>query len=107
MRLFPHLFLLSPFPSFFRPIVLLSVRLSSAPILSQVCIVFTDGQATDEKEVPAASKAWREEGIKVFAVGIGDGIDMQGDQIRSKIDNCLLIVIASAKNVDRLKLKDR
>ena len=46
--------------------------------LSQICIVFTDGQATDSKQVPAASKAWRAQGIKVFAVGIGNGIDLEG-----------------------------
>ena len=41
----------------------------------QVCIVFTDGKASDASKVPAASKAWAEKGVKVFAVGIGDGID--------------------------------
>ena len=49
-------------------------------LLSQICIVFTDGQATDSNQVPAASKAWRQQGIKVFAVGIGNGIDLEGKE---------------------------
>ena len=40
--------------------------------------MFTDGQATDVNNVPAASKAWADKGAKVFAVGIGHGIDRKG-----------------------------
>ena len=40
--------------------------------------MFTDGQANDKKDVPRASKAWANEGVSVFAVGIGEGIDKKG-----------------------------
>jgi len=45
---------------------------------TKVCIVFTDGQANDRSQTPAASKAWRDEGVSVIAVGIGEGINMEG-----------------------------
>ena len=48
--------------------------------LAQVCLVFTDGKASDASAVPAASMAWAKIGAKVFAVGIGDKIDEQGTQ---------------------------
>ena len=44
----------------------------------QACIVFTDGAANDAAKVPAASKAWQEKGVTVFALGIGKGIDGAG-----------------------------
>ena len=44
----------------------------------QACIVFTDGTANDAAKVPAASKAWQEKGVTVFALGIGKGIDAAG-----------------------------
>ena len=43
--------------------------------LSQVCLVFTDGIATDRSKVPAASKAWADDGVTVFAIGIGKGME--------------------------------
>ena len=44
----------------------------------QVCIIFTDGQANDAKQIPAATKQWEKIGAKVYAVGIGEGIDRKG-----------------------------
>ena len=41
-------------------------------------MVFTDGEATDRKNVPAASQAWAKEGVTVFAIGIGSGISDKG-----------------------------
>ena len=43
--------------------------------LLQVCLVFTDGVATDRSKVPAASKAWAADGVTVFAIGIGKGME--------------------------------
>ena len=34
--------------------------------------------ATDKEEVPAASKAWADDEVAVYAIGIGSGIDQQG-----------------------------
>jgi len=41
---------------------------------ARACLVFTDGVATDEEDVPAASKAWADDGVSVFAIGIGGHI---------------------------------
>merc|ERR1719383_626635 len=41
---------------------------------AKVCIVFTDGNADDQIEVPEASKAWANDGVTVLAVGIGSKI---------------------------------
>jgi len=46
--------------------------------LAKVCLVFTDGTATDADDVPAASKAWKDAGVTVYALGIGSGIQHQG-----------------------------
>ena len=49
----------------------------------QVCIVFTDGNPTTDKEkekVPAASKAWAGIGATVFAVGIGKKPTKKGNK---------------------------
>merc|ERR1711931_571533 len=43
--------------------------------VAKVCIVFTDGKATDARKLPAAQRAWRSYGASVFAVGIGNGIN--------------------------------
>merc|ERR1711887_480182 len=43
--------------------------------VAKVCIVFTDGKATDARKLPAAQRAWRLYGASVFAVGIGNGIN--------------------------------
>jgi len=60
---------------------------------AKVCIVFTDGNPTTDKEkekVPAASKAWAGIGATVFAVGIGKKptkkglIDIAGSKDRIK-----------------------
>ena len=40
--------------------------------------MFTDGVANDEEQVPAASKAWADHGVTVFAIGISDQISDQG-----------------------------
>ena len=57
-----------------KPIILNMI--SKIPF--QVCIVFTDGQAYDYKLVPGASRSWAQKGAKVYAVGIGKGIDQKG-----------------------------
>jgi len=46
--------------------------------VARVCLLFTDGVATDKEEVPAASKAWADDEVAVYAIGIGSGIDQQG-----------------------------
>ena len=43
----------------------------------QVCLLFTDGRASDEEKVPAASQAWADDGVTVYAIGIGSRIDQQ------------------------------
>ena len=50
----------------------------------KVCIVFTDGDATDAKDVPAAAQKWAKAGVTVFAVGIGNGIHQQGNEANIK-----------------------
>merc|ERR1712168_627997 len=45
---------------------------------ARVCLVFTDGEATDRTKVPAASKAWADDGVTVFAIGIGSGVSHKG-----------------------------
>jgi hypothetical protein len=45
---------------------------------SQICLVFTDGEANDHDKVPAAAKLWAADGATVFAVGIGRGIHLPG-----------------------------
>ena len=50
-----------------------------SPWCIQVCIVFTDGEATDVKNVPKEAKAWAGIGATVFAVGIGDKISDEGN----------------------------
>ena len=59
-----------------------------------MCLIFTDGDASDKPKVPAASKAWADDGVTVFAIGIGKGIsheglkDIAGDDERAfEIDN--------------------
>merc|ERR1739838_862563 len=42
---------------------------------AKVCLVFTDCVATDRSKVPAASKAWAADGVTVFAIGIGKGME--------------------------------
>ena len=46
--------------------------------LKKVCFIFTDGEASDEDQVPAASKAWANDKVTVFAIGIGDQISLEG-----------------------------
>ena len=46
--------------------------------IHKVCVLFTDGEANDRNDVPAASKLWADEGITVFAVGIGNKISNDG-----------------------------
>jgi len=52
----------------------------------RVCLVFTDGQTIDDKELVAARKRWSDAGVLVFAIGIG-----------KNIDNTELIIISGAK----------
>jgi len=59
---------------------------------AKICIVFTDGQANDAEEIPAATRAWAKAGVKVFAVGIGEGIDRQGLQVIAGDDERVLQV---------------
>ena len=47
-------------------------------LLSQVCLVFTDGEANDKNDVPAATQKWAADGVPVFAIGIGSGISRDG-----------------------------
>ena len=47
-------------------------------MFTQACIVFTDGEADDGSEVPAASQLWAKEGVTVFGVGIGGKISTAG-----------------------------
>jgi len=46
--------------------------------LRKVCLVFTDGEAVDKDQVPAASKRWNDDGVMVFAIGIGPEISKEG-----------------------------
>merc|ERR1719334_791653 len=55
-----------------------SAKMRSDTLTAKACIVFTDGEASDKHELPAALKAWESKGIKVFAVGIGLKIDAAG-----------------------------
>ena len=41
-------------------------------------MVFTDGEATDKDKVPSASQKWMDDGVTVFAIGIGQGISRSG-----------------------------
>jgi len=45
---------------------------------ARVCMVFTDGEATDKEAVPAASQKWIKDGVTVFAIGIGQEISRAG-----------------------------
>jgi len=45
---------------------------------AKVCIVFTDGEASDVKNVPKEAKAWAGIGATVFAVGITKKITKKG-----------------------------
>jgi len=45
---------------------------------AKICMVFTDGDANDADEIPAALSAWTNAGVKVFAIGIGKLIDRKG-----------------------------
>ena len=47
-------------------------------LIHKVCVIFTDGEASKPEDVPAASKLWADEGIPVFAVGIGNEISHKG-----------------------------
>lgn len=55
-----------------------SAKMRNDKQTAKACIVFTDGEASDKPELPAALKAWESKGIKVFAVGIGLKIDAPG-----------------------------
>ena len=41
-------------------------------------MVFTDGTANDDKFLQEASKAWADQNVAVFAVGIGNMISESG-----------------------------
>ena len=55
-------------PNTAREIISTKTKLNHSP---QVCLIFTDGWPQDPMEIPAASKAWSDNGITVFAIGIG------------------------------------
>jgi len=55
-----------------------SAKMRNDKATAKACIVFTDGEASDKDELPAALKAWGSKGVKVFAVGIGKKIDAAG-----------------------------
>jgi len=62
--------------------------------VTRVCIVYTNGKADDKPHLEAASKAWADNEVSVFAVGIGSGIDQDtmnkiaGDESRIlKVDD--------------------
>merc|ERR1719383_1271148 len=61
--------------------------------VKKVCVVFTDGEANDAKNLPEASKKWRDDGVMVFAVGVGPDITTEG----------LTQVAGSAKRVLKIK----
>ena len=54
--------------------------------LKKVCLIFTDGEASDKDQVPAASKAWANDEVSVFAIGIGDKISQEGLRIIAGAD---------------------
>ena len=60
--------------------------------IPQVCFVFTDGDASDKEKVPAASAAWADDGVKVYAIGIGSGISYEGLRSISGSDSRALVV---------------
>ena len=41
-------------------------------------MVFTDGDATDKAQIPAAVAKWRSRGVKIYAVGIGWMVSQRG-----------------------------
>ena len=57
-----------------------------------MCIIFTDGEASDPDKVPAASKLWADDGVNVFAVGIGDEITREGLKAIAGADDRAIIV---------------
>jgi len=46
--------------------------------IARVCMVFTDGVANDDKDLTAASKAWADQDVTVFAEGIGNQVPESG-----------------------------
>ena len=48
------------------------------PNYCQICLVFTDGEASDKEKVPSAAQAWAEDGVTVFAIGIGSNVKHDG-----------------------------
>ena len=46
------------------------------PDVAQIAIVLTDGLSADERQTAKESRIAHKLGIKVFAIGIGDGVDM-------------------------------
>jgi len=46
--------------------------------IARACVVFTDGNANDDKFLQEASKAWADQDVVVFAVGIGNMVSEFG-----------------------------
>jgi len=46
--------------------------------VKKVCVVFTDGEANDAEHLPAASKKWQDDGVEVFAMGVGPDVTKEG-----------------------------
>jgi len=67
---------------------------------ARVCVVFTDGNANDYDFLPKASKAWADQGVTVFAVGIGDKIPLLGLQ-RVAGSKERIMTVADFKSIGR------
>jgi len=58
-----------------------SAKMRTEKDTAKVCIVLTDGKATDAAKIPAALKAWGNKGVTVFAMGIGKNIKDAGLEV--------------------------
>ena len=64
-------------------------------------MVFTDGDATDKRDLPAAAKKWRQDGVTLFAIGIGKAISHAGlKAIAGKEDR--IIQVANFKAIGEM-----
>jgi len=67
---------------------------------ARVCVVFTDGTANDDKFLQEASKAWADQNVAVFAVGIGNMISESGlEKIAGS--NERIMTVANFKSIGR------
>ena len=49
-----------------------------------MCLVITDGKASDTINIEAARKKWLKEGVLLYAIGLGEGIDEKGENKKKK-----------------------